>query len=322
MVHIGYALSSEEHPAEDLVRFATRAEQAGFEYAMISDHYHPWIDRQGQSAFVWSVLGGIARETTHLRVGTGVTCPTMRYDPAIVAQAAATVATMMPGRFMLGVGTGEALNEHITGDHFPAWEVRADMLEEAVGIIRELWSGALVRHYGEFFTVENARLYSLPDEPPPIIVAAAGPRATELAARIGDGLINYAPDPDVVTLFRGAGGGDKPRYIQYNVCWAEDEAQARRTAREVVPTVALTGEVTTLLPTPRHFEQATSSVTEDQIAEVVVCGPDPERHIAGLRTCVEAGFDHVHVDQVGPDQEGFFRFYESEILPRLRREAA
>jgi coenzyme F420-dependent glucose-6-phosphate dehydrogenase len=318
MVHIGYALSSEEHPANDLVAFAGRAEQVGFEYAMISDHYHPWIDEQGESTFVWSVLGGIARETTNLRVGTGVTCPTMRYHPAIIAQAAATVAQMMPGRFMLGVGTGEALNEHVTGDRFPAWELRADMLEEAVDIIRELWSGRTVSHYGEFFTVENARVYSLPDEPPPVIVAASGPKSAEMAARIGDGLINYAPDPEVVTQFRGFGGGDKPRYIQYNVCWAADEDQARQTARTTVPTVALPGEVTTLLPTPPHFEQATTTVTEEQVAQVVVCGPDPDRHLDGIRRCVEAGFDHVHVDQVGPDQEGFFRFYEREILPKFR----
>ncbi|GII22917.1 TIGR03557 family F420-dependent LLM class oxidoreductase [Planosporangium mesophilum] len=318
MVHIGYALSSEEHPANDLVAYARRAEEAGFEYAMISDHYHPWIDEQGESTFVWSVLGGIARETARLTVGTGVTCPTMRYHPAIIAQAAATVAEMMPGRFLLGVGTGEALNEHITGDHFPSHEVRAEMLEEAVDVIRQLWSGDLVRHYGEFFTVENARVYSRPDATPPIIVAAAGRRAADLAGRIGDGLINFTPDHEVVAEFRAAGGGDKPRFVQFNVCWAADETEARRTARETVPTVALQGEVTTLLPTPKHFEQATAAVTEDQIAEVVVCGPDPGRHLDGIRTCVEAGFDHVHVDQVGPDQEGFFRFYEREILPELR----
>jgi G6PDH family F420-dependent oxidoreductase len=242
----------------------------------------------------------------------------MRYHPAIIAQASATVTEMMPGRFMLGVGTGEALNEHITGERWPAWEIRADMLEEAVEIIRDLWTGRAVSHYGEFFTVENARVYSLPDEPPPMIVAAGGPRAAEVAGRIGDGLINYAPDHEVVAEFRASGGGDKPRFVQYTVCWAADEAQARHTARATVPTVALQGEVTTLLPTPPHFEQATATVTEDQIAQVVVCGPDPARHIDGIRKCVEAGFDHVHVDQVGPDQEGFFRFYEREILPKFR----
>jgi coenzyme F420-dependent glucose-6-phosphate dehydrogenase len=318
MVHLGYMLSSEEHPAQDLVALAARAEQAGFKYAMISDHYHPWIDEQGQSPFVWTVLGGIARETSTLRVGTAVTCPIMRYHPAIIAQAAATVAQLMPGRFMLGVGTGEALNEHITGEHFPAPEMRTAMLEEAVEIIRSLWSGRMVRHYGEYFTVENARVYSRPEQPPPIMVAASGKRAAEQAGRIGDGLINFAPDQEIVRTFSAAGGEGKPRYIQYKVCWAADEAQARRIARTIIPTAALRGEVTTLLPDPAHFEQATATITEEQVAEVVVCGPDPRQHIQGIRACEDAGFDHVHVHQVGPDQEGFFRFYEREILPQFR----
>src|SRR3954453_22408293 len=159
MVEIGYALSSEEHPAPDLVRYARDAEASGFTYASISDHFHPWIDRQGESSFVWSVLGAIAQATTTLGVGTGVTCPIGRYYPPVVAQAAATVETMMPGRFFLGVGTGEALNEHIVGRHWPSWPERAAMLEEAVGVIRELWTGKKVRHYGEHFTVENAQVY-------------------------------------------------------------------------------------------------------------------------------------------------------------------
>jgi coenzyme F420-dependent glucose-6-phosphate dehydrogenase len=322
MVHLGYMLSSEEHSAQDLVALAARAEQAGFEYAMISDHYHPWIDEQGQSPFVWSVLGGIARETGTLRVGTAVTCPIIRYHPAIIAQAAATVAQLMPGRFMLGVGTGEAINEHITGERFPALEMRMAMLEEAIGIIRSLWSGRMIRHYGKHFTVENARVYSRPQQPPPVIVAASGKHAAELAGRIGDGLINFEPSPEIMRTFAAAGGEGKPRYVQYKVCWAADEAQARRTARAIFPTAALRGEVTTLLPNPAHMEQATAMITEEQVAQAIVCGPDPQRHVQGIRACEEAGFDHVHVHQVGPDQEGFFRFYEEEILPQFRSAGA
>jgi G6PDH family F420-dependent oxidoreductase len=318
MVEIGYALSSEEHPARDLVAFARSAEEVGFSYAMISDHYHPWIDKQGQSTFVWSVLGAIAQATTRLRVGTGVTCPMIRYHPAIVAHAAATVATMMPGRFLLGVGTGENLNEHIMGRHWPPHDVRAEMLEEAVAVIRLLWQGGMQSHYGRHYTVENARIYSLPEQPPPIVVAAGGPQTAELAGRIGDGLINFAPDPQIAEGFARAGGAGKPCYVQYNVCWAESEAEARRTAFEVCPTVGLKGELGQHLPNPAHFEQAVSTLSEDQVAEVIVCGPDPERHIAGIQKCIDAGYDHVHVDQVGPDQEGFFRFYEREILPRFR----
>jgi coenzyme F420-dependent glucose-6-phosphate dehydrogenase len=318
MVTLGYALSSEEHSASELVGFAQRAEAAGFEYAMISDHYHPWIHAQGESSFVWSVLGGIAATTERLRVGTGVTCPILRYHPAIVAQAAATVETMMPGRFMLGVGTGEALNEHVVGRHWPSWPQRAEMLEEAVAIIRELWTGAKVRHYGDHFTVENARLYSRPENPPPIIAAAGAQHAAELAARIGDGLINFAPEKSIVEEFEKHGGQGKPKYIQYNVCYDESEEHARKIAHEVCPTVGLSGEVPQLLPEPEHFEQAVQLVTEDKIAEVIVCGPDPERHVEGLQKCIDAGFDHIHVDQVGPDQESFFRFYEGEILPRFQ----
>jgi coenzyme F420-dependent glucose-6-phosphate dehydrogenase len=318
LAQIGYMLSSEEHSARDLVAFAQRAEQVGFDYAVISDHYHPWTNTQGQSPFVWSVLGGIANSTERIAVGTAVTCPTMRYHPAIVAQAAATVATMMPGRFMLGVGTGENLNEHVTGALWPAYRDRADMLEEAVSIIRTLWEGKVTNHDGAHFRVRNARLYSLPADLPPIIVAAGGPAAAQLAGRIGDGLMNFSPDPDVVMRFADAGGAGKPRYLQVNVCWAESDAQARKTARATVPTVGLPGELGQLLPQPAHYEQAVSLVTEEHIAEVVVCSADPEAHVDAVQKATNAGYDHIHIDQVGPDQEGFFQFYEREVLPRLR----
>jgi coenzyme F420-dependent glucose-6-phosphate dehydrogenase len=206
MVEIGYSLSCEEHAPKDLVHYAQRAEEAGFSYAMISDHYHPWIEQQGQSPFVWSVLGAIAHATKLLRVGTGVTCPTIRYHPAIIAQAAATVAAMMPGRFSLGLGTGENLNEHIVGQRWPPHALRLAMLEEAIGIIRMLWQGGMQSFHGTHFTVENAQLYTLPSQLPPIIVAAAGPHAAELAGRLGDGLINYAADGKTVQDFAGAGG--------------------------------------------------------------------------------------------------------------------
>jgi len=318
-VHLGYMLSSEEHPAPDLVAFAQRAEEVGFEYAVISDHYHPWTNTQGQSSFVWSVLGGIAAKTDRIGMGTAVTCPTMRYHPAVIAQAAATVATMMPGRFMLGVGTGENLNEHVTGQAWPSYGTRAAMLKEAVEIIRRLWDGEVTNYDGDHFTVRNARLYSRPDEPPPVVVAASGPKSAELAGRIGDGLMNFSADPDVAARFRSVSGNGKPCFIQVNVCWAETEEEARATARANVPTVALPGELGNLLPTPKHYEQAVTLVTEQDIADVVVCGPDVEAHLAAIDKAVDAGYTHVHIDQVGPDQEGFFEFYEREVLPRLRR---
>jgi G6PDH family F420-dependent oxidoreductase len=317
VTELGYALSSEEHSPKALVENARKAEDAGFSFALVSDHFHPWIDRQGNSPFVWSVLGGIAGATTRLRVGTGVTCPMIRTHPAIIAQAAATTAAMMPGRFFLGVGTGEALNEHITGDKWPEYDIRAEMLEEALDVIRALWKGDNVSHYGPFYTVENARLYTMPDRPPEIYVAAGGPKAAEMAGRIGDGLIATGPEKEVLDGFDSAGGSGKPRYGQVTVCWAESEAEARKTAFEFWPTAAIRGEASQELPSPAHFEQLAKMVTEDQVAESVVCGPDRARHLDKIREYADAGFDHVYVHQVGPDQAAFFDFYEREILPEF-----
>jgi len=317
MATIGYAISCEEHPPRAILQHAQQAEAAGFAFALISDHFHPWISRQGHSPFVWSVLGGLAQVTERLTFGTGVTCPTMRIHPAIIAQAAATVASMLPGRFFLGVGTGENLNEHILGDRWPPHDVRAEMLEEAIGVIRQLWQGGDQTYRGRYYTVEHARLYTLPDEPPPIMVAASGPRAAELAGRIGDGLITTAPDAEVRQTFERAGGSGKRRYGQLTVCWAPDAAQARRTALDVWPNAGLTGELSQELSTPAHFEQAVQRVTEEHIAEEVVCGPDAQQHISKIQAFVDAGYEHVYVHQIGPDQAGFFDFYAREVLPRF-----
>jgi coenzyme F420-dependent glucose-6-phosphate dehydrogenase len=316
VAEIGYALSCEEHDPSQLVENAARAEEAGFRFAVISDHYHPWTDRQGHSPFVWSVIGAIARATSRVAVGTGVTCPTVRIHPAVVAQAAATSAAMMPGRFFLGVGSGENLNEHIVGDRWPSADIRQDMLKEAVEIIRQLWQGGFQSYEGAYYMVENARLYTLPDEAPAIVVAAAGPKAAELAAEIGDGLVGTAPDKELIEAFNAAGGGG-PIYGQITVCWARDEATARRTAHEWWPNAAIKGELGQELPLPRHFEQAAESVTEDAVAEAVICSPDPERHLEGIRNYIDAGYTHVYVHQVGPDQEGFFDFYANEVLQKL-----
>ncbi|HET6623615.1 MAG TPA: TIGR03557 family F420-dependent LLM class oxidoreductase [Gaiellaceae bacterium] len=311
---VGYAISSEEHRPLDLVRHARRAEECGFPFALISDHYHPWIDRQGQSPFVWAVIGGIAEATAGLRLGTGVTCPTIRMHPALVAQAAATAADMLPGRFFLGVGTGENLNEHILGDRWPSASERLEMLAEAVAVMRELWRGELTTFEGKHFRVEDARVYTLPDDPIEVVVAAAAPEAAELAARSGDGLVSTAPDPEVVQAYLGA-GGEGPRFGQLTVCWAQTEEEARRTAYEWWPNAGLEGPLSQELPLPSHFEEAAAMVSEDDVARRVVCGPDPARHIEGIQELVDAGFDRVYVHQVGPDQDGFFDFYVREVLP-------
>jgi coenzyme F420-dependent glucose-6-phosphate dehydrogenase len=315
VTRVGYALSSEEHGPLDLVRNARRAEECGFAYALISDHYHPWTDRQGHSPFVWSVIGGIAEATDRLSLGTGVTCPTIRIHPAVIAHAAATAAAMLPARFFLGIGTGENLNEHVLGDPWPSADVRLGMLEEAIEVIRLLWQGGKQSHHGTYYTVEDARLYTLPDEPPPIVVAASNAGAAALAGRLGDGLCSTAPDPELVERFQAAGGKDKPRYGQLTVCYAETEAEARQIAYEWWPNAAIKGELGQELPLPEHFEQAAAMVSEDDVAEAVVCGPDRELHRAKIREFADAGFDHVYVHQVGPDQEPFLAFYEREVLP-------
>jgi G6PDH family F420-dependent oxidoreductase len=319
MLTLGYKLSSEEFGPNDLVRLGRMAEEHGFAFALISDHFHPWTDAQGQSPLVWSVIGALAQATERLVVGTGVTCPTMRVHPAVVAQAAATSAAMLEGRFFLGVGSGENLNEHVVGARWPAIEVRLEMLEEAVAVIRRLWEGGYQDHHGKYYTVENARLYTLPSRPPGLMVAAAGKKAAELAARIGDGLVCTSAQRELVDTFDAAGGRGKPRYAELTVCWAEDERSARRTAHQRWPISAMEGPLVTELAVPAHFEAVAKMVTEDAIAEEIPCGPDAGKHLQAIETYEKAGFDHLCIHQVGPDQAGFMRFYEREVLPRFER---
>lgn len=317
MTKIGYFLACEEWGPRELLEQARMAEETGFEALWISDHFHPWTSEQGNSPFVWSVIGGLS-QATGLPVTTGVTCPTIRTHPAIIAQAAATSAVMLEGRFALGVGSGENLNEHIFGDRWPPTDVRLEMLEEAIEVMRLLWEGGTKDYYGKHYTLENARLYTLPEEPPPILISGFGSKATRLAGKIGDGYCGVASEAETVDLFRSSGGGDKPTHAGTKVCWDEDEARARKTAHRLWASDALPGELGQELPTPAHFEQATSLVTEEMVAESFTCGPDPERHLEQIRQFADAGYDEIYVQQIGPEQEGFFRFYEKEILPKLR----
>jgi G6PDH family F420-dependent oxidoreductase len=314
MTTLGYKLSSEERSATQLVEEARAAEEAGFAFAMISDHYHPWLDVQGQSPFVWSVLGGIAQATQQIRVGTGVTCPTVRIHPAIVAQAAATAETMMPGRFFLGVGTGERLNEHILGDRWPNAATRRRMLEEAIGVMRELWTGELVSHEGPFFQVDTARLYSLPEQPPPLYVAASGVDAAEAAGRLGDGLISTAPDGEVVSAFREAGGEGRPTYAEISVAFDRSREAGLERAASAWPLPAVPGELSQELPLPRHFEQAAERVEPPDLKDLVPAGPDPAPYLQAIERYERAGFEHVALHQIGEDQRGFIEFARRELL--------
>ena len=316
-MEIGYALSSEEFAPRDLVANAKRAEEAGFAFAGISDHFHPWLDSQGHSPMVWSVLGALAVATERMPVFTGVTCPLIRTHPAIIAHAAATTAALMPGRFTLGLGTGEALNEHIFADRWPAAPERREMLEEAVEVIRLLWEGGSQDHRGRHYRLENVRLYTLPDELPPVWIAASGPATAELAGRIADGLVVTSPDPEVVEAFRKAGGEGKPVVAQMTVAYDEDEAQARKTAHKNWANAGVPGQLSQDLPTPAHFQQAAERVREEDIAEAMPCGPDLEKHFEKLAEFEKVGIQQVYVHQISPDQGPFFEIYEKEVLPRF-----
>jgi len=315
-MEIGYFLSSEDTGPKRLVELAKQAEQAGFGEVMISDHFHPWIDRQGHSPFVWSIIGAIA-ESTSLTVTTGVTCPTVRVHPVINAQAVATATILLGGRFRFGVGSGENLNEHIVGVDWPDADTRLDMLEEAVAVIRSLWTGDVVSHHGPHYTVRNARIYDVPDELPPILVSGFGPKATELAGRIGDGFVNTAPNGDLVKLFEDSGGRGKLKVAGGKVCYGDDEKAAAKLAHELWPNAGLPGELAQELPSPQHFKQASSLVSVDKIAESIPVGNDPERFVQSFKEYEAAGFDILFVQQIGDDQAGFFDFFRHEVEPRL-----
>ncbi|HUR77401.1 MAG TPA: TIGR03557 family F420-dependent LLM class oxidoreductase [Acidimicrobiales bacterium] len=317
MTRFGYTLSSEEHAPRALVDYARAAEDAGFDFLSISDHFHPWISAQGHSPFVWSVLGAISQATSRIDVGVGVTCPTARIHPAVVAHASATAAQLLGDRFFLGVGSGEALNEHILGDPWPRAEIRLRMLAEAVSIIRELWEGETLNFEGEYYVVDNAKLFDPPGRVP-IIVSGFGQESVKLAAQIGDGYWGHGTDPELVELFVKS-GGQGPRYAQMSVCWAQNAAEARKTVHRFWPVGGIGGQLMQDLPTWKHFEQAAELVDEDAATSSTPCGPELGPVLESVQKFVDAGFDHVYFHQIGPDQEGFFNFWREELQPALAR---
>ncbi|WP_042388490.1 TIGR03557 family F420-dependent LLM class oxidoreductase [Streptacidiphilus melanogenes] len=318
MTEYGYFLSCEEFTPAELIDQARRARQAGFTRLAISDHFHPWNDAQGNGAFVWSMIGALS-QAVDLPVTTLVTCPTVRLHPAVTAQAAATSSVLLGGRFALGVGSGEALNEHIHGDAWPSFETRAEMLEEAVAVMRKLFTGDLVSHRGLHYTVDNARLYTAPARPLPVLVSGFGPKAAELAGRIGDGFVTMTPDTDLVGAFRDGGGGGKKVVGGVKVCWSSNRDKAVDLVHRLWPTELLPGELAQILPTPAHFEQASELVTREMVADAVTCGDQAEEHVETVRAYARAGFDEVYIGQIGPDQEDFFGSYRTRVLPALNQ---
>ncbi|MFI0242174.1 TIGR03557 family F420-dependent LLM class oxidoreductase [Streptomyces sp. NPDC016845] len=317
-MQIGYKLAAEAFGPDELVRQAVLAEQAGFDFVEMSDHYHPWLDVQGHSPFAWTVFGSIAAKTERIGLATGVTCPTVRYHPAIIAQAAATLALLSDGRFTLGVGSGERLNEHVTGHGFPnSVPERHALLREALEIIRLLWSGGYRSYHGKFLHLDDARVFDLPQEAPVIAVAAAGPLAARIAAELGDGLFATEDKSEIVEAYHAA-GGDGPRYVEVPMAWAPDEDAGAQAALSTSRWAVTGWKVMSELPNPANFEAATSTVRKEDILAKFACGSDPNRYVEVAQPFVDAGFDRLVMQNAGPDPDGFIDFYQRELDQRLR----
>jgi G6PDH family F420-dependent oxidoreductase len=320
-MEFGYTMLCEQTPPKQLVSDLERAEEIGFDFSVISDHYSPWLERQGHSAYAWSVLGAAAQATSRIGLMTFVTCPTMRYHPAVVAQKAATMGVLSDGRFTLGLGAGENLNEHVIGRGWPSADVRHVMLAEATEVINELFDGGYVSYTGMRITVDSARLYDLPENRVPVAIAASGKQSAKLAAEHGDALIAVEPEASVVADFDAAGGSGKPRYGQVAVCYGHDANEAAQYAAGQWAWSAGGWKVMAELPGPASFAAYSGFVRPDDIAAQVPCGPDLEPYLKAVRAYQDAGFTHLALVQVGAErQTEFFRFAESELLPALRKQ--
>ncbi|WP_043363962.1 TIGR03557 family F420-dependent LLM class oxidoreductase [Belnapia sp. F-4-1] len=318
MTTLGYKLMAEEHAPRALVRNLVAAEQAGFEFSAISDHFSPWVEEQGHASFAWSVLGAMAQATSRIGLMTAVTCPIMRYHPAIIAQAAATLAILSEDRFVLGLGAGERLNEHVVGEGWPGVGERHARMGEALEIINGLLTGELSNYRGRYLQLDHAQLFDRPERKPPVIFAVGGPEAARLAAHKADGMIATEPKPELVEAYREA-GGQGPCYAEVSLCFAASEQEGMETAHRY-SRWALTGwKVMAELPSVEAFGAATAHVQPEMMAAQVPCGPDPSRHLERLETFRKAGFDHLILSQIGPNQEGFLDFFRSTLAPALQK---
>ncbi len=318
MARLGYTLSSEEHGPNTLVDLASGAEAAGFDFCSISDHFHPWVTAQGESPFVWSTLGAIAERTETIEVGVGVTCPTIRIHPVNVAHAVATAAVQFADRFTVGVGTGENLNEHVTGDRWPEHDVRLAMLDESIDLMRDLWTGENTSHHGEHYTVENAKLFTTPDEVPAVIGSAFGPKTARWVADRCEGLWCSGLKQGPLEAYHDA-GGDGETWTQLHMCVADSEDEAIETVYERWPNGSIPGELGQDLPTPAHFEQAAQLVDREDIAESgTLTTNDPDAHIESIQQALDMGFEYVYVHQIGDEQDRALSFYEEEVIPSFR----
>lgn len=320
MAQFGYTMMTEQSSPDQLVRDVRSAEEAGFDFSVTSDHYQPWLSSQGHSGYAWSILGAAAQATERIPLMTYVTCPTIRYHPAVVAQKAATMQILSGGRFRLGLGAGENLNEHVVGQRWPAVGERHEMFSEAVDIISGLFDGEETFNYrGRYFDVESAKLWDLPEERVPIGIAVSGQDSCRLAGQKADIMIATEPRPELGEMFDAAGGEGKPRVGQIAVAYDADREAAVRRAHEQFRWFGLGWRVNTDLPGPPSFEAATQFVTPEQVGEQLPCGPDVEEHVEKIKPFLDAGFDEVALVQIGADQQDrFISWAEEELLPALR----
>jgi G6PDH family F420-dependent oxidoreductase len=316
-MQVGLKLATEAFGPKEIIRQTVAAEEAGFDFVELSDHFHPWLEEQGHSGFTWSMLGSMAAQTSRIGLVTGVTAPIIRYHPAIIAQAAATVQIISDNRFTLGIGAGERLNEHIVGGGWPAVRIRHHMLTEALEIINLLWQGGYQSYEGKYLTLEDARIWDLPDQLPAIAVAAGGPGAARLAAHHGSGLFATEPEASYIEEFTKAGGSG-PKYAEVPMSWAETEDAAVQEALEK-SRWALTGwPVMSELPNPVNFDAASGSVNAEDIKGQFSVGPDLDAHLEQVKPFVEAGFDHIVLQNTGPDPDGFIAVCQSEFIERVK----
>lgn len=315
MTQFGYKLMTEEHGPAALIENALRAEAAGFDFVSISDHYHPWLESQGHAPFAWSVLGGIAQATSRIGIATGLTCPIIRYHPAIIAQAAATIAVMSKGRFTLAVGAGERLNEHVTGDRWPSTPERHAMLGEAIDICRTLWSGGVHSWEGDWYVVDHARLYDLPDDPIDVVVGVSGPASVALAVEKADGIMATEPKPELVEGFRSEKKG--PAYAEAVLSYAHSSEAGLKQAHETFRFSALGWAVNSELRDVDGFESASRFVRPEDLADAVAAGPDVDAHLAMIAKYRDAGFDRIVLTCPGQEQARFIEFFEKELRPKL-----
>ena len=317
MVEFGLKLMSELRSGSELVAHAVAAEERGMSFVSISDHIHPWLPSHGHSPFAWTVMGAIADRTESIEIVTGVTCPTFRYHPVIVAQAAATVAAMSDGRFTLGLGAGERLNEHVTGIEFPSVDLRHERLREAIELLRELWSGEFTTRRGRFFDADHVKIYEHLGQQIPMVLAVSGDASLDLASETGcDGVMAVTPEASIVEGWAERGGSTDATWTEAPLAWAPTDDKGLELAKRF--TFGQMGwELASELPNPAHFAAATQFLTDEQVDGMIPNGPDPQPYVDAVQEFVDAGFSKIAVVPVGDDLDGTLDFFEREVRPQL-----